>query len=217
MERRQHKRLPCRIPCDIHLGKKKSVAGFVQDLSAGGLSVRADLDVDEDATFAVTLKVAPRSLVLECMVWHVRKVHRPASGEHFMQLGLVLTEPSSGFLDLLGRLEQRVRKPKKSTAAARRPESKPITKPAPTQVEPEPEAKPVAPPVAVLQPARGDAPSPVEESRKSATHSFAVHVKQNGGPRSRRLVVGGSSAKDAEQRALAEIGSGWTILDVKPV
>lgn len=56
-------------------------------------------------------------------------------------------------------------------------------------------------------PAPGDA-SPPERSR------YVVRLGQLGGPRSRRIVVHGDSEEHAREQAAAELGEGWSILEV---
>lgn len=46
---------------------------------------------------------------------------------------------------------------------------------------------------------------------------FRVRVKQSGGPRTRVVVVEARSQNDACGRALAQVGSGWSILEAEPV
>ena len=46
-------------------------------------------------------------------------------------------------------------------------------------------------------------------------HQYAIRVKQNGGSRSRNVVVGGESVEGAKETALAEIGEGWAVLEIK--
>jgi hypothetical protein len=45
---------------------------------------------------------------------------------------------------------------------------------------------------------------------------YAVRVKQEGGPRTCSIVVAAAGADEAKARALVELGSGWSILEVKP-
>ena len=50
---------------------------------------------------------------------------------------------------------------------------------------------------------------------KPELQQYSVRVKQDGGPRSTRIVVAARDMKDAETRALAEAGEGWVALEVK--
>ncbi len=53
-----------------------------------------------------------------------------------------------------------------------------------------------------------------EPSRPEAT--FRVRVKQVAGPRSRSLLVNASGEDAARRQALAELGEGWSVLEVSP-
>lgn len=44
---------------------------------------------------------------------------------------------------------------------------------------------------------------------------YSVRVKQDGGPKSHRIVVAGASLEAAKENALAELGAGWTILEAR--
>lgn len=44
---------------------------------------------------------------------------------------------------------------------------------------------------------------------------FRVRVSQQGGPRSRALVVRGATEEEARQRALSSMGAGWSILEIE--
>ena len=44
---------------------------------------------------------------------------------------------------------------------------------------------------------------------------YRVRVKQSGRPRSRILSVQASTDEEAQQRALANVGAGWELLDLE--
>jgi len=67
-------------------------------------------------------------------------------------------------------------------------------------------------PRARAAPPAGDAP--VEAARRLR---FAVQVAQAGSPRTRRIVVVAIGAEEARERALAETGPGWSVVEVCPV
>jgi Tfp pilus assembly protein PilZ len=58
------------------------------------------------------------------------------------------------------------------------------------------------------------APAP-ESPSESAGIEFRVRVKQQGGPRSRTMVLQCESEAEARTRALGVVGAGWVILDVE--
>lgn len=47
--------------------------------------------------------------------------------------------------------------------------------------------------------------------------SYRVRIKQVGGPRSRTIVVGGTSSEEAAERARSEAGPGWDVLTTEAV
>lgn len=184
----------------------------MQDVSDGGLCVRADIEVAEETPLTLSLKTASEPLIISCMVWHARQVRRGSTGQRFTQLGLVLVDPSEEFLQLVARLAAN-----DATKNGRRPvrlkvvnAAEPTPKLALRRVlPPATETRGQAPPASPLaQPPVVEAPPP------PAGQPFTVRVKQDGGPRTRRIVVGGLNKRDAEEKALVEIGEGWTILDV---
>ena len=56
-----------------------------------------------------------------------------------------------------------------------------------------------------------------EEPSGDAGKEFRVRVKQEGGPRSRALVLRGESEDEARTEALKVVGQGWMILEVEPL
>ncbi len=58
-------------------------------------------------------------------------------------------------------------------------------------------------------------PAAAETKPAPPPSRFRVRVSQRGGPRSRTLVVEGGSEDDARRRALASIGTGWTVLEIE--
>jgi hypothetical protein len=61
-----------------------------------------------------------------------------------------------------------------------------------------------------------DVASPAPESPQEAPGTpFRVRVKQQGGPRSRTIVVRSQSEDEARKRALGVVGAGWVILELE--
>jgi Tfp pilus assembly protein PilZ len=70
---------------------------------------------------------------------------------------------------------------------------------------------PVSPPSA-----GGEVVAPALESPSdSAGMEFRVRIKQEGGPRSRTMVLHGESEAEARTQALRAVGAGWVILEVE--
>lgn len=61
------------------------------------------------------------------------------------------------------------------------------------------------------------AAAPAAPLRTPPPARYSIRVKQNGGPSSHRIVVAGESLEAAKEYALAELGSGWTILEARRI
>lgn len=184
MERRKHLRIRCRIPCEFQ-GIRKGLAGIVENISAAGLSVRADIKPPSEGE-PVSLILRPlgsRPMALDCLAWHVRTLRNSRTDRSVTQLGLVLTRSSDRFLELVTQLAPR----RRSTPAR----AKVVPKPCGNADLRDPKAPPTF-------------------------RLFSVRLKQESGPRSRRIVIGATNSDQAAEKALAEISSGWLVLDVKP-
>ncbi len=189
-ERRKYPRIRTKFPCDLHL-PGASVKARVRDISEGGLSVLCDFDEPEQGE-PVSLTLYPPnrpSIELSCVFWHSRRVRVVGEGRSTAHLGLVLSQPNDEFFDLVASL--RGNKPTRVEDA-----TEPVIK-------------------APSAPARCERSyGAIAATAAPPLRQFSVRVKQNGGPRSTRLVVAARDVKDAEARALAEIGAGWVALEV---
>lgn len=194
VERRKDPRIPCRIPCELLL-RSGSERATVYDLSLGGLGVQgASKTLSQGDTCRVRLRPSGRSSIeIHAMVWHERMARK---GGQLSILGLVLTEPSKEFFELVETLHKESSTPKTSiaerAAAAKKAEQK--AKPAATKKAPAGELA-ATPKIKKLE-------------------QFAVRVTQTTGSRTCRIVVAAESRKLAKETALAEVGEGWSILEV---
>jgi hypothetical protein len=173
LERREHRRLPCRIDCDLHL-PGRTIQGSIRSLSEGGLSLRVPADPPEQGD-PVRIMLRPQgfgAFEVQALAWHARRLERASTGPSLTEIGLVLSAGSDPFFALLGELRQRSAEPRLRSRSA------------------------PAPP---------------------ALRQFAVRVKQEGGPRSCRIVVGATASEEATGRALDEVGTGWVALEVRPL
>lgn len=133
------------------------------------------------------------------MIWHERPARK---GGKVSLLGLVLTEPSKEFFELVEALNEESSGPKLSiaqrAAAARKADQE--AKPAKVEVvvddEPTGAGELAAPPVI------------------ANLEQFAVRVTQTTGSRTCRIVVAAENRRVAKQTALAEVGEDWVILEV---
>lgn len=192
-ERRKYPRIRAKFPCDLHLAGASSKV-TIRDLSEGGLSVLADLGEPEQGDPVELVLHPPNrpSVELSCVFWHSRHVRVVGEDRSTAHMGLVLASPSDAYFDLVAAL--RGSKPRlPASADATEPIARPLPRP----------AKPTNHAPAVLG--------------RVALQQFSVRVKQNGGPRSTRLVVAAQDVRDAEVRALAEVGEGWIALETRRV
>lgn len=199
-ERRRHKRVRCAIPCEVR-GRGQSVAGTARDVSVGGLSVQADLQVDQgDVVHLVLHPPRRRDIPVQAIVWHQRRVRQRGSGKISARLGLVLSEAPDDFQELLGLPEAPAaspgRAPQQSDTKPRIAMPPPLPSRRRATRSPEPPSKPPAP--GLPRPER-----------------YRVRVKRDDAPRSRSILVFAEGEDDARRSALAETGRGWSILDVE--
>jgi hypothetical protein len=201
VDKRQHQRINCRIHCKLRIAQQ-DVAAVVRNVSEGGLSVYAEVEPPEQGEVAYLTLQPGRGpeIEIETLVWHAEKRRMVSTGQAATQLGLVLASGSEPFFNFLNSL-------RKKTGAPCARKSDPAAPPRvqPVEVTPPPEPEEVSVAEREVTPA-------VEPA---LIHQYAIRVKQNGGPRSCNVVVGGESVEDAKEKALAEIGAGWTVLKIK--
>ena len=201
VEKRQHPRISCRIHCKLRIAQQ-DVAAVVRNVSEGGLSVYAEVEPPEQGEVAYLTLQPGRGpeIKMETLVWHAERRRIVSTGKAATQLGLVLASGSEPYFDFLHSLRKKTGSPSEresDPAAPRRAQ--------PVELAPPPEPEKVS--AAELE------VTPAAES--ALVHQYAIRVKQNGGPRSCNVVVGGESVEDAKEKALAEIGAGWTVLKIK--
>lgn len=193
-ERRRDPRIRCSIPCELRIAGQ-SVAGKVRNVSAGGLGLVAEApQADQGDEVGVTLRAPGLGAIeVRALVWHVRNVKGAKGEKPARQFGLVLSDAAPEFAQLVARMA-----PKPAPAAAARP-------PEPPPAAPAQEAKP--PPT----------PMPPPEPDPPAPQQWRIRIKQNGGSRTCRIVASGATAEAAKEAALAEVGPGWSVLEVAAI
>jgi len=198
-ERRKSLRVRVQLPCEIaHAGRR--VQGVVRDLSAGGLSVQADVAAQEGDALALAIQPKGRDPVaIEALVWHVRRVRQRRTGAESARLGLVLSSAPDAFLALL-------RPPASGDTAPDEAE-----RPAPSS-----ESAPVSSPESAAAATRADAAKsePAPDADTAAASRYVVRVRKRASSRTRRILVFADSADEASTSALAETGPDWSVLDV---
>ena len=129
------------------------------------------------------------SIDIEALVWNVRRVKSRGKGKASARLGLVLSEAPDEFLELLkAKTPAHVAKPRRPAKSVK-----------PRSPEPANEAEP--------EPVLTTEPPPAERR-------FRARVKQSATTRTRVILVFAESAEDAAEKALAEAGAGWSLLEV---
>ncbi len=217
-ERRKDKRTRCFIPCDVQWGGK-SYDGTVRDVSAGGLSLEVPLDLDQGDVIDLVLRPDQLpEIPVQAIVWHQRRVRQRQSGRQSARLGMVLSDAPDDFAELLGLTPAPARRAAQAVQAGTTAKlTKPAKKPESAAPPPAPEAAPRTPPPAPSPPPAASVPIPEEEPTESdGPGRFRVRVKMDQGPRSRSILVFAAAEAEARESAIAETGSGWSILEVEP-
>jgi hypothetical protein len=184
------------MPCDF-ITDASSVVGEVRNLSAGGLGVLAEAPALEQGE-PVRLVLRPpgaRPIEISAIVWHARGLRRSASGKSARSFGLVLTDASTLYVELVEKL---------SAGDRRRQPATPTPQPAPS-----PPSAPRRDPVV-------EAPPEPEPKPEPALHAFSIRIRQVGGSRTCRVSACGATEPEAVEAALAEVGEGWVVLDARP-
>jgi hypothetical protein len=122
---------------------------------------------------------------IKALAWHARRVRR--GGEESFLVGMMLSEVGPEYEAFVGRI------------AGARPASKPQAKQGPKAAEAAP----------AHAPARTLPPLPT----RRASSWWRLRIKQVDGPRTRVVTLAAESKEQAIAQSLAELGSGWEILD----
>jgi hypothetical protein len=215
VERRKDERIRCAIPCQVS-SSGKPVDGTVRNVSAGGLSVQVEMQVDQGDVLSLVLQPNRRDAIpVQAIVWHNRQVKQRKTGEVSQRLGLVLSDAPEDFGDLLG-LPQ--------TGAAKSsapPEPEPVVaREAPARSKPSPKKPrgPVAKKTRADTAAKTKTAPPSEPPRQPGLprpDRFRIRVKMDAGPRTRSILVFARDEDEARQNALDETGAGWAILEIE--
>lgn len=175
--------------------------GLVRNLSAGGLSLQLEREVDQGDTIRVAVESGPRAVIeIETIVWHSRRVRDRRTRQQTSILGLVLSMAGEDYLDLL-----------ESVQPASRPE---------------PQSEPEAPgrrqsstldtsPESVLAAAAEPDPEPPELPALPRPLRYRIRVTKRGSPRTRSVVAFATDPEEAARTALSEVGDGWDVLEVE--
>jgi hypothetical protein len=193
---RKKRRMPCSL---IFEGRKHS--GLVLDVSPGGLFIQTSAKAEPGDRLDVHLSITGEADKVHMQVEVARKVVVPAKLLAVAHGGigvriLSAPEPYYKFMEVLGIGAD----PGEFQARAKGREKKSASQPTQARSEPDTET---------------DATSPEPEPVAEPEPNYRVRIKQTKGSRSRVLKVAADSEADAEWKALADVGDGWQVLDVK--
>jgi len=127
-EKRRSLRVRCRLDCTLRHGGGRA-SGTVRDLSAGGLAVHTDLEVNEGQSLRVSV-TAPggEPVEVDALVWHAHRVRSRQTGETGWLLGLVVSSPPEAWFERMGvprPAREATPEPPRPRGVAPAPESRP--------------------------------------------------------------------------------------------
>ncbi len=201
--KRRHPRMKCKLPCELSVSGKRS-QGVVRDVSVDGLSVHTSLSLAEGEHVRVCVH-HPRcgSFELEAIVWHGRQVRRKGTNDRANLLGMRIARGPDDWQNLLSSTKAAPTMTV-ATSPANAPRPRVAERPAPARPPAAPRPEPPEP----------EPPKEPPPSVSPADTRYRVRVKLEGSPRTRVLVVEAASDDAAVARAVAEVGAGWTVIEV---
>lgn len=191
---------------------RKPVDGVIRDVSLGGLSLHAAIQVDLGEVIQILIPPDQRrpEVYLEAIVWYVRAGRGRGTEKSPRVLGLVLSDAPNKYLDLLESLSPAAMPFMLRSSAEKTTRSQP----APADAESEPES-----PITIELDAPPEAAAPPCEKPEQLTlpkpQRFQIRVKMNAQPRTRSIMVFATSADEAQVVAVREAGDDWMVLEVE--
>jgi PilZ domain-containing protein len=186
-ERRRATRHRCRLRCTLRAGRRTDEA-LVLDVSLSGLLVQTTLVLGQGDDVAIEIE---GGVHLKALAWHAR-VNRRGREESFV-VGMMLSEVGPDYEALVARIAG------PGAEAGTRAHAAPRA------------AVPVGA-AARPAPARPKRPPPLPVPVRSSSW-WRLRIKQVDGPRTRVVTLAAASKEHAIAQSLAELGSGWEILD----
>ncbi len=192
MDNRLYDRTKRRLPCDLRCEERRH-SGVVLDLSPTGLFLQTSAKLTTGAQVELGLKLPTQPEPVRLVATVVRRKVVPPSLTNVAQggVGLQIVRAPESYYAFLERLWAERTEISASPVRAPRSASTGSEAAAAPQTASAPQT----------------APAPLQRHR--------VRLKQIGGSRSRLLVVDASSSEEAEQKALAELGEGWKVLEIE--
>jgi hypothetical protein len=187
-ERRATPRHRCRLRCALRRGSKREDA-LLLDVSLSGLSVQTRLSLAQGDEVEIEIAEGAARTCVRALAWNTRRVRRGV--ETFFVAGMMLAEAGTEYEALVARV------------AGSRP---------PAAAKPNPPPRVAADPAAAAA-ARPAAP-PIAGPRRLPW--WRLRVKAKDGLRTQLVTLAAASAEEAAAQALAEMGEGWEVLEVRP-
>lgn len=223
-ERRKSERVRCRLHCSLKRGRRW-LRARVLDVSENGLCLLSPIELQVRQAVVVRIEVPGHGPVeVEATAWHKRRVKAGSGGKKAWSVGMMITRADEGFRCLLPGAESdpeaqaraeaealrtlHTPRPRRARAAA------PPAPPEASEIETEPLGLPGDAVEIDLLADEDTAPDGSEPTGLSL-HLFRVRVKSVGGPRTRSLTLGASSADEAAALARADLEGEWAVLDVR--
>jgi hypothetical protein len=184
-ERRQTERAPCRLRCRIARGREQ-IPSRIVDVSEGGLCLVLPLWLKPKQNYEISIDVPGTGLSrVHAEIWHIRREESQTSSGRVWVAGAILVDSDEAFAKLL-------------TA---------------TGVLSNDIGSTVAPASETLNPSRSvKAPEPIDTINPLV---YRIRCKETGGPRTRILSLAADSDAQARSLATEDLGSRWTVLDIR--
>jgi len=184
-ERRQTKRAPCRLRCRVARGRDQ-LASRIVDVSEGGLCLVLPVWLKPKQPFDISIDVPGTGLSrVQVEIWHIRREESKNSKGRVWVAGAMILNSDAAFTKLL------------NAAGVLS-----------SGVESAIETAPNTP----KQSGGAKAPEAIDTVDPTV---YRIRCKQTGGPRTRVLSLAADSEAQARSLATEDLGSSWTVLDVR--
>lgn len=187
-ERRQTKRAPCRLRCRVARGRDQ-LASRIVDVSEGGLCLVLPVWLKPKQPFDISIDVPGTGLSrVQVEIWHIRREESKNSKGRVWVAGAMILNSDEAYAKLLN-----------------------ATGVLSSDVESEIETTPTTPNTP-KQSGGAKAPEPIDTVDPTV---YRIRCKQTGGPRTRVLSLAADSEAHARSLATEDLGSSWTVLDIR--
>ena len=184
-ERRQAKRAPCRLRCRISKGREQ-IPSRIVDVSEGGLCLILPVWLKPKHNYEISIDVPGTGLSrVHAEIWHIRREQSQTSKSRVWVAGAMLVDSDEAFTKLLN-----------ATGVL----SHEVGSTVENAFETPNQSSSAKPPEAI------DSLEPVV---------YRIRCKETGGPRSRVLSLAADSEAQARSLATRDLGSKWTVLDIR--